>query len=320
MWWKQILIYVVLFLVTIIPPEIALMKISAVDKGAALGSTILFVFVMFCLFAIVSAWFTVIFSKLVYPTISFRNKTFTFTGKSGEFIKLYLVQFLLTLITLGIYSPWYTKKITDYVVEHSEYDGEKAAFLGKGSKLFKYFLLALLIPIIIWAILFGVIVAIMTLSMKSMDPAQIILLSILVIVVYILIFIIIVPYMYLEYKWFFNIKWKNAIITWNTEFWPSCFFIIKQILLTIVTLGIYWPAFTIKTCRYFANKTVLIQSNEQIAHFGFEGKTGIGFCLLWGQALLCIITLGIYLPWAYAKCMKYFINNTYFEENQMKLS
>jgi uncharacterized membrane protein YjgN (DUF898 family) len=76
----------------------------------------------------------------------------------------------------------------------------------------------------------------------------------------------------------------------------------------------------ITTWRYFASKTVLIQNNEKTAHFGFEGKTRKGFCLLWGQTLLCIITLGLYLPWAYAKCMNYFINNTYFEENQMKLS
>jgi len=320
MWWKQILIYVVLVLVTIIPPEIALIKINSVEKGAVLGSTILFVIVMFGLFAIVAAWFTVVFSKILYPTISFGGKTFTFTGKSGEFIKLYLVQFLLTLITLGIYAPWCTKKITVYIVSHSEYDGEKATFLGKGNKLFKYFLLALLIPIIIWAGLFGALMGIKSLSMKIMDPAQVILFSILVVIVYILIFIIIVPYMYLKYKWFFNLKWKNSIISWNTEFWPSCFFLIKQILLTLVTLGIYWPVLTIKTWRYFASKTVLIQNNEKTANFGFEGKTGKGFCLLWGQILLCFITLGLYFPWAYTKGLNYFINNTFFEENQTRLS
>jgi uncharacterized membrane protein YjgN (DUF898 family) len=87
-----------------------------------------------------------------------------------------------------------------------------------------------------------------------------------------------------------------------------------------VTLGIYWPVLTIKTWSYFAGKTVVIQNNEQTGNFGFEGKTGEGFCLLWGQTLLCMITIGLYIPWAYAKCTNYFINNTFFEEHQQKLN
>jgi len=320
MWCKQILLYVVFCLVTIIPPEIALMKITTTEKSAVLASTILFVIVMFSLFAIMVAWFTIVFSKLLYLTISFKGKTFTFTGKAGEFIKLYLVQFLLTLITFGFYSPWYTKRITDYMVSHSEYNGEKTIFLGKGSKLFKYFLLALLIPVIIWAGLFGAIIGIIRLSSTNLNPSQVALFSILAVIVYILIFIIIIPYMYLEYKWLFNMKWKNIFISWNTKFWSSCFFILKQVLLTLVTLGIYWPVLTIKTWRYFACKTVLIENNEEKVHFGFEGKTGKGFCFLWGQTLLCIITLGFYFPWAYAKCLKFLINNTFFEENQTRLT
>jgi len=320
MWWKQIFIYVVLVLVTFIPPEITLMKINTVEKGAGIASSILFIIVMFGLFTIVTAWFYVVFLKLFYPTISLGKRTFIFTGKSGEFIKLNLVQFLLTLITFGFYSPWYTKRITDYIVSHSEYNGEKAVFLGKGSKLFKYFLLALLIPVIIWAGLFGAIIGIISLSTNVLAPAQIGLFSILAVIVYLFIFFIIVPYIYLEYKWFFNIKWKNALISWNTKFWPSCFYIIKQVLLTIVTLGIYWPILTIKTWHYFTCKTVLIENSEEKAHFGFEGKAGKGFCLLWGQTLLCIITLGLYFPWAYAKCLNFFITNTFFEETQTRIT
>ena len=252
MWWKQILFYVVLGLTTIIPAEIALIKINTVEKGAVLASTILFIVVMFGLFAIVAAWFNIVFLKLIYPTISIKGKSFTFTGKFGEFIKLYLVQFLLTLITFGLYSPWYIKRITDYIVRHSECDGQKAIFLGKGSKLFKYFLLALLLPIIIWAGLFGAIMVIISLNTNVLSPAQSILLSIFAVIVYLLLFVLIVPYTYLEYKWFFNIKWKNTFLSWNTKFWPSCLYIFKQVLLTLVTLGIYWPVLTIKTWHYFA--------------------------------------------------------------------
>jgi len=310
-WWKQYLGFLVLFLALFIPLELAAIKMSLPGAGNGLSS-LLFILVMLVLIIVLDAAFTIILAKIIYQSIAVRGESFTFTGEIGPFIKLTLIGSLLSIVTLGFYFPWFTKKLTDYIAQNSGYRGEKAAFLGKPGKLLKYFLLALWLPIIGWSILF---VLLITAAIMNLGGA-VVLFVILAVIVYIAIFIVMVPFIYLSYKWYFNIQWKDIRITWKTEFWPSCLMITGQILLTIITLGIYWPALYIKCYRYFAARTVLETAGKETARLGFEGRTGSGFGLLWGQALLSIITLGIYLPWAYANCMRYFINGTFIEDKQ----
>jgi uncharacterized membrane protein YjgN (DUF898 family) len=89
-----------------------------------------------------------------------------------------------------------------------------------------------------------------------------------------------------------------------------------QVFLTIITIGIYWPAMYINLYRYFAGKTILEVAEKEQARLGFDGKTSSGFALLWGQTLLSILTLGIYLPWAIANCIRFFVNNSWLENTQ----
>ena len=51
----------------------------------------------------------------------------------------------------------------------------------------------------------------------------------------------------------------------------------------------------------------------QIGRMGFEGSIKKGFGLLWGQALLSIITIGFYLPWAYPKVARWILESTYYD-------
>ena len=90
------------------------------------------------------------------------------------------------------------------------------------------------------------------------------------------------------------------------------FFIIPELLLSIITLFIYWPAAYVKIYRFILEGSSFVDENDvEKGGFGFDGSTGKGFGLLWGQGLLCIITVGIYGPWAIAKIGNWFINNTW---------
>lgn len=44
--------------------------------------------------------------------------SFVFTGKGGEYFLICLVNFLLTIITLGIYGPWALIKCRRYIYQH----------------------------------------------------------------------------------------------------------------------------------------------------------------------------------------------------------
>ena len=82
---------------------------------------------------------------------------------------------------------------------------------------------------------------------------------------------------------------------------------------TLITVGIYWPAAALRLYAYFVGRTVFERSGQRIGRLGFEGKIGKGFGLIWGQGLLCLITLGIYIPWGYSKVLRWIAGNSYYE-------
>ena len=119
--------------------------------------------------------------------------------------------------------------------------------------------------------------------------------------------------MYLRYKWMVNVKYKEYIIQWDTDFWSSCKAILFQVFLTIITIGIYYPLALVKMYKYFAEKTVAI-SDTRTKKFGYDIENQEDFLFLWGQILLTIITLGIYYPWGFCKIADRILSKTYLEE------
>jgi uncharacterized membrane protein YjgN (DUF898 family) len=68
---------------------------------------------------------------------------FTGTGKSLFF--LYIINGLLTVLTLGIYSFWGTTKIRRYFWSHTKVQGEPLEYTGTGGQLFVGFLIGIVL-------------------------------------------------------------------------------------------------------------------------------------------------------------------------------
>ena len=60
-----------------------------------------------------------------------RTVPIVFTGKKAEFFKIWLVNALLSIITLGIYSAWAKVRNTQYLYGHTQIDGHRLSFLAK---------------------------------------------------------------------------------------------------------------------------------------------------------------------------------------------
>ncbi len=60
--------------------------------------------------------------------------SFVFTGKGGEYFLICLVNFLLTIITLGIYGPWALIKCRRYIYQHVKWFTE-FGHLNRGDML-----------------------------------------------------------------------------------------------------------------------------------------------------------------------------------------
>ena len=253
--------------------------------------------------------------KMTIDGIEYKERTFAFVGKFGQFISLFISNFLLTVITLGIYGPWFYTKMYRFLAKNSKYDEQNPEFKGKGSDLFVIILVTLIIPVcvaagllMISAFIGGFINAVKNPDPSEMSPLMWISFS----GFFVVILLIMLSFTYYFYRWFINFTFKGYEIKWNTQFWSSVNKIFIEVFLSLITLGIYAPLATLRLYKYFAEKTVA-KSETGEKHFGYDLEVGDDFLFIWGQLLLCLITLGIYFPWAYCKISSRIFGKTYVE-------
>ena len=67
---------------------------------------------------------------------SYRGIYFSFNGDRGEFIKLYLKNLGLTIITFGIYASWMHTNVMKYLLGHTKLGDMEFSFKGDGATLF----------------------------------------------------------------------------------------------------------------------------------------------------------------------------------------
>ncbi|MGK0250024.1 MAG: uncharacterized membrane protein YjgN (DUF898 family) [Oleispira sp.] len=74
-----------------------------------------------------------------------RTSNIVFSGKSGEYFKLWFVNMFLSIITLGIYSAWAKVRDTQYLYGHTQVDGQSFRFLASPMQILKGRIVAVII-------------------------------------------------------------------------------------------------------------------------------------------------------------------------------
>jgi len=296
---KLLPIWLIFYFLFIVPYVMLIIQIKNVQPGEK-PSAMLFLY----LFPLILIAFFITFYmvKLMIENVRYNDIPIRFNGKFGRFIGLVLGGLALSIITLGIYMAWFVRNMQRFFVDNSVYENQPFKFRGKGDKLFVILLLTIFLPMVVLTI-------IMTRLLLA-NPGQVS--SSYMIIQQVITWIIMIPYTYLLYKWMVNIDYKSYHIRWETEFWNSCGKLALEMLLCIVTLGIYFPMASIKLYAYFAERTVA-RSGELKRKFGFDKDNINDFLFIWGQTLLTILTLGIYCPWAISKIGKRILGRTYLE-------
>ncbi|MFT6916719.1 MAG: uncharacterized membrane protein YjgN (DUF898 family) [Motiliproteus sp.] len=75
-------------------------------------------------------------------------KTLSFEGNGWEYFKIWIVNVLLTVITLGIYYPWAKVRNLRYFYANSSLEGKKFNFHATGKQLFIGYLIAMVLLVI----------------------------------------------------------------------------------------------------------------------------------------------------------------------------
>ena len=83
------------------------------------------------------------------------TRQLTFHGEGAKLFGIYIVNILLTFVTLGLYYPWARAALLKYMYEESEFEGSRFTFHGTGKEMFIGFIKAVGIFLGLYCILLG---------------------------------------------------------------------------------------------------------------------------------------------------------------------
>lgn len=296
---KFLPLFILIYLFVGVPYIFSAIQLN--KMGDDITSYLPFAGVYLSLFAAMILYYFII--RLFIKHTLLDNEAFTFDGTFGKFIGKLLLGLLLSIVTVSIYMPWFIRDMMKYFAQNTQYKGKSLDFNGKGWRL-----LIIMLCIIIPAFLFGMITAMRPELLEGSPIVS----SIVAMTVFLL---ILIPYYYFVYRWMVDFAYDEKEIKWNTKFGPSVGKLFLEIFLSIITVGIYMPAAYLKLFKYFVDRTVTYdEENKIVKRFSFELETIPDFLFLWGQTLLCIVTLGIYYPWAICNIATKFSQRTAIED------
>lgn len=269
------------------------------DSAALMGSLFISLAISF-LSMMVQSYFTVPILRTWLPRLAVQGKNVEFRGDTTTYLLLNVQGFLLSVATLGLFLPWYAKSVAGYLARETRYEGEPFQFEGNPRQLLLQMLLGFLIAMVVAVAVAASIVA----GQKSPSMAV---LEIVTTVVALLAFS---PLLFVYYRWLVHFSSNRTLLRWNTKFLHGATTFFLQMLLTVVTLGLWWPGAVLVLYRYGLRHTNVTKDGQVIANLDFEGQILEGWRLLWGQALLTLVTLGFYGAWSSTRVARWIAERT----------
>lgn len=231
-----------------------------------------------------------------------------FKGNGGTLFGIYFVNMLLTAVTFGIYSFWAQVKIKRFFYQNTYLMDQPFDYHGTGEERFIGFLKG--IGIVITYIVALTILTFLLSAIISPEFAA----PVVTILGYLGV-VLAIPFMQIgRHKYMLTrSSWRNIRFNFtgsSREFFMIC---LKGVLLTIVTLGIYYPWF------YCNMQKFLIQySSYGTEKFDFHGEGRPLFFIHLKGYLLTIVTLGIFFSWYQARIIRYYWNNVSIQGKNLK--
>jgi uncharacterized membrane protein YjgN (DUF898 family) len=220
-----------------------------------------------------------------------KNYSLGFHGTGGELFGIIIVNWLLTVITLGFYYPWAKAKQLSYMFGATSLNNDRFAFHGTGKEMFKGFIKAL----IIFVVLYGILIVSVVFHMEILGGA-----------IFYIGFLGLIPLaIHGTYKYRMSrTSWRGIRFGYRGERGQLLGLFIKGILLTVVTIGIYGSWFAMNLRNY-------IFSNIKFGNIEFKSNArgSSYFVLILKGYFLSFITLGIYSFWWMSEIFAFYVNN-----------
>lgn len=228
------------------------------------------------------------------------NKRFEFRAEGGEYFGIWIVNTLLTVLTLGIYYFWAKTKERQFFHSNTYLADSPFAYHGTAKELFLGFIKAFAVFLIPYLIL--------TAAIASQNQTLIVI-TVILFYLFLLVIIPIAVHGSLRYQTS-RTSWRGIYYGYNGNLNEFIKLFLKNILLTLITFGIYgsWSNVNIRKYIYehlnFGNITAK-----------FKGKGGDLFVINLVGILLTIITCGIYSFWWMKNVINFYISNTELQQD-----
>ena len=230
-----------------------------------------------------------------------QNYNLQFFGKGSEYFSIMIANWLLTLVTLGVYYPWARAKTLKYTFGQTALNNERFHFSGTGKEIFRGLIKVLLFYAVILA-------GYMILALQGwIFPAILFLFLSLILIVPIAI------HGSLRYR-MSRTSYRGIRFGYRGDRTYLFNNYVKWGLLTLVTLGIYGSWMSIKVRRYTHQN---IRYGDVDFHNDCDGMEW--FLLNFLGFFLTLLTLGIYSFWWQRDIFNYYIDRMTMHKDGQKI-
>ena len=224
----------------------------------------------------------------------------SYHGSGGTLFGIQLVNLLLTIVTLGIYSFWGKTRVRSYLWRQTEFEGDRLAYHGTGKEL----LIGWLKAFAIFFVLFGGIAFVEYLIKVPLTAIPIFVYLVAYAVTLILIPVAIVGSR--KYR-LSRTSWRGVRFSFRGRTKEFLKLFVGGSLLSVVTLGLYYPFFSNNMWRYLVSRSYFGSQR-----FEFDGNGADLFGRFIKAFLLSIVTFGISWIWYGATRQRYYWAHTSF--------
>lgn len=231
-----------------------------------------------------------------------------FFGKGSEYFSILIVNWLLTVFTLGIYYPWARARKLQYMYGATALNDDRFAFHGTGKEMFRGFIKVILFYIVLTALLYGAVFLSEQGQNMTIYWASLLLF-------YGLFFAIFPLMIHGAYRYRMSrTSWRGIRFGYRGkkgELYKNFF---RWLGLTIISLGIYGAWMEINLRKYLIGN---VRGGD--SEFKYNGNGMDFFLINLGGYLATIFTLGIYSFWWQKNLYNYYIDNITIHKNNTEI-
>ena len=226
-----------------------------------------------------------------------------FEGKGSELFGIFIENFFLNLITLGIYYPWAKARKLRYYYSSTSINNSDYQFGGTGKEMFFGLAKALVV-------LFFLNFAYET-FMAGMAMDLMLLICGILYFLFFWLLIVIASVGAKRYR-MSRTSWRGIRFRFEGTFKETTMLIAKGWFINLITLGFYYPYYLNRFQAYWTS----MSSFGNIA-FKYEGQGNEVFRIWIKGILISILTFGIYFFWLKANLHRYFWNHTRYSHTRI---